>query len=142
MSEPVSFIGSPMLDDAGKVVGVAAFQLDNKPIFQVFNDYSLPERLGHPQNDREVLRANSPINLVEKINRPLFMAYGGLDRNVLPEQGQQLARALDRANKKYEWMYKPDEAHGYFSVENRVEFYSKMEAFLRQHLGPIKQDRR
>ena len=102
-------------------------------------DYSLPQRLGHPQNDRELLRANSPINLVEKINRPLFMAYGGLDRNVLPEQGLQLARALDRANKKYEWMYKPDEAHGYFSVENRVEFYSKMEVFLRQHLGPNKQ---
>ena len=99
-------------------------------------DYTLPERLGHPDRDREVLRANSPINLVDKINRPLFMAYGGLDRNVLPEQGEQLKRALDLANKKYEWMFKPDEAHGYFSVENRIEFYSKMEVFLRQHLGP------
>jgi dipeptidyl aminopeptidase/acylaminoacyl peptidase len=98
-------------------------------------DYSLPERLGHPEADREMLRANSPINNVEKINRPLFMAYGGRDRNVLPEQGEQLARALDRANKKYEWMFKPDEAHGYFSVENQVEFYSKVETFLRQHLG-------
>lgn len=40
MSEPASFIGSSMLDGAGKVVGVAAFQLDNKPIFQVFTDYT------------------------------------------------------------------------------------------------------
>ena len=40
MNEPASFIASPMLDGAGKVVGVAAFQLDNKPIFQVFTDYT------------------------------------------------------------------------------------------------------
>ena len=103
---------------------------------RAFGSISKEVRVGY------LLRANSPINLVDKINRPLFMAYGGLDRNVLPAQGQQLARALDRANKKYESMYKPDEAHGYFSVENRVELYSKMEAFLRQHLGPITQGSR
>ena len=101
-------------------------------------EYSLKARLGDPDADRAMLRANSPINLVDKINRPLFMAYGGLDANVLPEQGQQLGRALDRANKKYEWMFKPDEAHGYFAIENQVEFYSKMEAFLRKYLAEQK----
>ena len=40
MSEPAAFIASPMLDGAGKVVGVVAFQLDNKQIFQVFTDYT------------------------------------------------------------------------------------------------------
>ena len=101
-------------------------------------EYSLKARLGDPSTDQAMLKANSPVNLVDKINRPLFMAYGGLDANVLPEQGKQLGRALDRANKKYEWMFKPDEAHGYFAIENQVEFYSKMESFLRQHLGEPK----
>ena len=31
-----------------------------------------------------------------------------------------------------------DEAHGYFSLANRVEFYSKLESFLKQNVGPVK----
>lgn len=40
MSEPASFIGSPILDAAGKVVGIAAFQLDNTRILKVVTDYT------------------------------------------------------------------------------------------------------
>ncbi len=40
MNEPASFVCGPMLDSAGKAVGVAAFQLDNQPMFQVFTDYT------------------------------------------------------------------------------------------------------
>jgi len=98
-------------------------------------DYTLPVRLGDPVADKEMLARNSPVNLADRIDRPLLMAYGGLDINVLPEQGEAMRRALDRANRKYEWMYKQSEAHGYFALENRIEFYAKVEAFLKQHIG-------
>ena len=42
---------------------------------------------------------------------------------------------MERAGKSYDWMVKTDEGHGYAKLENRVEFYTRVEAFLRKSLN-------
>ncbi len=43
--------------------------------------------------------------------------------------------ALKKNGKPVEYMVKMDEGHGFRNPENRLDFYGKMEAFLRKYLG-------
>ena len=40
--------------------------------------------------------------------------------------------ALERLGKPVEWMVKTEEGHGFTQLENRVEFYSRLEAFMKR----------
>lgn len=103
-----------------------------------FSQSYLRRRLGDPEKDRAYLEANSPIKNAEKINVPLFMAYGGEDRQVTIVHGDRIRAALDRAGKTYQWMFKADEGHGYRVFENQVELAQKLEKFFAEHIGPKK----
>ena len=103
-----------------------------------FSQSYLRRRLGDPEKDRAYLEANSPIKNAEKINVPLFMAYGGEDRQVTIVHGDRIRAALDRAGRPYQWMFKADEGHGYWVFENQVELAQKLEKFFAEHIGTKK----
>jgi dipeptidyl aminopeptidase/acylaminoacyl peptidase len=100
-----------------------------------FNKYLFPIMVGDPDRDKAQLRATSPAQNADKIRMPVFMAYGGEDRRVPLIHGERMRDALERAGKPVEWMLKTDEGHGYAKLENRVEFYTRVEAFLRRSLA-------
>jgi dipeptidyl aminopeptidase/acylaminoacyl peptidase len=100
-----------------------------------FNRYMFPVMIGDPDKDRAQLRATSPLQNVDKIKGAVMIAHGGEDRRVPIVHAERMRAALEREGKTVEWFVKNDEGHGFAKIENRVEFYTRMEAFLRKHIG-------
>ena len=99
-----------------------------------FSRYLLPVMVGDADRDKAQLRATSPAQNADKIKMPVFMAYGGEDRRVPIIHGERMRDALEKLGKPFEWMVKSDEGHGYTKLENRVDFYTRFEAFLKKSL--------
>jgi dipeptidyl aminopeptidase/acylaminoacyl peptidase len=80
-------------------------------------------------------RSRSPAFNAGRIKAEVMLVSGAQDQRVRIEHHYHMAKALDAVGKKYESMIKPLEGHGFAEVENRVEFYSKMLAFLQRNIG-------
>jgi dipeptidyl aminopeptidase/acylaminoacyl peptidase len=86
--------------------------------------------------DEDVMRANSPYLHVDKIKADLFLAHGGADHTVVPAHAEELRDALDKIHKPYEWVYYPNEGHGFYALDHQVDVYTKMLAFFDKEIGP------
>ena len=135
-----ALVKTPELFQCGiNFVGVTDLQLFHSVTWSDISDsdfsrYLLPVMVGDADRDKAQLRATSPAQNADRIKMPVFMAYGGEDRRVPIIHGERMRDALDKLGKPYEWMVKSDEGHGYAKLENRVEFYSRFEAFLKKSL--------
>jgi acetyl esterase/lipase len=96
--------------------------------------YRLPILLGDPKADVEMLKANSPLYLADRIKVPVMLTVGGADRYVPLPHGRRMADALEEAGNPPVWQNYPDEGHGWYKADNRIDFARKLEAFLAQHL--------
>jgi dipeptidyl aminopeptidase/acylaminoacyl peptidase len=93
-------------------------------------------RVGDTSVDRELLRKNSPRLHADKVKAPVMIIHAVRDQRVPFQHAEAMRAALQAAGKSVEWVVYPDEAHGFIKVENRVDRYNKIEAFLRKNLGP------
>lgn len=98
--------------------------------------YSLPRRLGDPVADAALLKANSPLNLVDKLQAPLLLLYGELDTRVPLAHGTELRDALTAAGRPPEWVAYPNEGHGFYKWEHQQDAWRRTEAFLARYLAP------
>jgi dipeptidyl aminopeptidase/acylaminoacyl peptidase len=94
----------------------------------------LYEQVGHPEKDKEALKAASPFYNVHKIKAPLFVAQGAKDPRVVQAESDQIVEALRARGVEVPYMLKENEGHGFSNEENRFEFYEAMEKFLGKHL--------
>jgi len=94
----------------------------------------IAERIGDPKKERERLKEASPLTHAEQIQVPVFLAYGGLDPKVPMSSGNDMAKALRKRGKLYGSMVKDDEGHGFFKEENRIEFWKKVDEFLKANM--------
>jgi len=85
--------------------------------------------------DAEALKAVSPVHNVDRIQADLFLVHGGSDVRVVVGHFERLKAALDAAGKEYRSMLKEEEGHGFYDVDNRVDMYQAMVAFLDRHIG-------
>jgi len=85
--------------------------------------------------DEKRLKSMSPVYGADKINTPLFLAHGRLDRRAPYEHVVRLKEALDKSNKSYEWFVVDHETHGFFDPENQKKYMKQVVAFLGKHLG-------
>ncbi|MFA1739389.1 S9 family peptidase [Lysinibacillus fusiformis] len=92
------------------------------------------ERVGHPEKDKELLTAVSPVFHADKIKTPLFVAQGANDPRVNKAESDQIVEALRARGVDVEYMLKDNEGHGFANEENRIEFYNAMLKFLDHHL--------
>ncbi|MEK5331386.1 S9 family peptidase [Lysinibacillus sp. FSL W8-0992] len=92
------------------------------------------ERVGHPETDKELLTAVSPVFHVDKIKTPLFVAQGANDPRVNQAESDQIVEALRARGVDVEYMLKENEGHGFQNEENRIEFYNAMVKFFDSHL--------
>ena len=83
----------------------------------------------------DYLRENSPTALAAAITAPVFLAHGELDERTPYSQAVAMKKALEDAGRPPEWMAVPREGHGFYSDENNIEFYRRLEAFLDRHIG-------
>ncbi len=86
--------------------------------------------------DKDFVFERSPINHVEKITKPIFLAHGGKDYITRDEHYRDMLDALEDAGKNVTTLLKPKEGHGFYKVEHKIEFYSKMAEFLKKHIKP------
>lgn len=91
-------------------------------------------QIGDPDKEKDLLRANSPLLLAEKIQAPVMLAFGGDDQRVPLIHGEKFRAALDKAGKKYEWVVYEGEGHGFNKDANRFDFYKRFENFLKANL--------
>ncbi|WP_426688976.1 alpha/beta hydrolase family protein [Rhodanobacter ginsengiterrae] len=82
------------------------------------------------------LAANSPVNLADKIDVPVFLIHGEDDQRAPFAHAKAMRAALEAAHKPYEWMSKPGEGHGFYDEKNNIELYTKLQAFLEKNIGP------
>jgi len=85
-------------------------------------------------NDSEDLRARSPINHLDRLKAPLLIVHGAKDVRVPIQQAEALRTRLETLDKDYEWLVKPNEGHGFYDSDNRIDLYETMLDFLGQHI--------
>ncbi|MEM7611573.1 MAG: S9 family peptidase [Pseudomonadota bacterium] len=91
-------------------------------------------RVGDPDEDEDFLQNRSPLNHIENIEVPLFMAYGKRDARVDLSHALKAEKELKRHEKDYELMIKMDEGHGFRKYDNVIDYYQTMETFLSENL--------
>jgi dipeptidyl aminopeptidase/acylaminoacyl peptidase len=94
------------------------------------------EQLGDPKDDRPFLESISPVNFADKIVAPVLIVQGKEDRVVPPKQARLMIAALEKAGRTPEKLFLPYDGHGPTSEKGRVATYTRVESFLREHLGP------
>jgi dipeptidyl aminopeptidase/acylaminoacyl peptidase len=96
--------------------------------------YYYPELIGDPVTDAAMIESVTPVLLAGRVQAPLMLAFGGQDRRVPLVHGTLLREALRAAGKEPVWVVYPDEGHGWFKLENQLDFARRMDAFLAEHL--------
>lgn len=80
--------------------------------------------------------AMSPINHVDKLKLPIYLAAGARDARCPPEHTEAMAKALTAAgNPPVGVIIQSGEGHGFYKEENNLNLYSKMLDFFSQHIG-------
>ncbi|HEY5551002.1 MAG TPA: S9 family peptidase [Opitutaceae bacterium] len=93
-------------------------------------------KLGDPKKQREKFDAISPVRRADRIRVPVFVAGGKEDFVVEISQSKRLVAALEKNKIPRETYFVRDEGHGMAHLENQVELYGKIEAFLAKHMAP------
>ena len=88
-----------------------------------------------PVKDIAIIRATNPVEHVPNIRVPLFSAYGKNDPRVQFDQWLTLETRLKQYGKEYEIMVGENEGHGFRKLENRLEFYRRVEGFLARNMN-------
>ncbi len=93
--------------------------------------------IGNLWEDRQKLRENSPINLVESIKAPILLIHGEKDRVVNVKQSRDMHKALSRtSNDKIRYLELPEGDHNLSGYDNRLTFAHTLSAFFEEHLAP------
>jgi dienelactone hydrolase len=88
-----------------------------------------------PIKDADRLRSVNPINHIAAMRAPLMAAYGKNDPRVRFDQWQKLEARLKQYGKEYEVIVEENEGHGFRKLENKLEFYAKVENFLGRNMN-------
>jgi dipeptidyl aminopeptidase/acylaminoacyl peptidase len=86
-------------------------------------------------SDQAKLVAASPNRMANRIKVPVFLAAGGEDERAPIVHSQMMEKALRTAGVPVETLYYDTEGHGFYKLEHRKEFYTRLLAFLSRNLG-------
>ena len=93
-------------------------------------------KYGHPERDRDLLRALSPIHRIDELQAPLLVVHGAHDTNVPLHEAEQVVAALDARRVPCEFLLFRDEGHQIRKVMNRTYFVETVVDWLTRHLDP------
>lgn len=85
--------------------------------------------------DMTSLAQHSPIYQLNDLKARVMLIVGGRDTRVPPVQGMDMHIALLKRRIAHEWLYKPDEWHGFYDEKNIAELFQKVDAFLDANIG-------
>ncbi|MCL2498173.1 MAG: S9 family peptidase, partial [Symbiobacteriaceae bacterium] len=90
---------------------------------------------GSLEHHREVLRRVSPIYKIDRITAPLMVIHGRNDPRVPVSEAEQMVASLQQRGVEVPFLCYEDEGHGIVKLNNRLDCYPQVAAFLRKHLG-------
>ncbi len=91
--------------------------------------------IGDGWKDRGSLEENSPVNGAKRIQAPVLLAHGTDDRVVPIKQTTDMAKALKRAKKSYEYVELEDAGHSVQRGPERLKLFSAVDEFVTKSLG-------
>jgi len=97
--------------------------------------FTMREMIGDPVADAAMLKAAAPVERAAEIKIPVLMGYGSDDVRVPLDHGSRMRAAMRAAGREPEYVVYGGEGHGFLKMENRVDFYTRMEKFLAKHIG-------
>ncbi|WP_031552664.1 alpha/beta hydrolase family protein [Parvularcula oceani] len=86
--------------------------------------------IGRLWSDRRMLRENSPAMQADAIEVPILLVHGEDDRVVSFDQGEDMRRALERADVPHRWLALPKGSHQLDVGDNRMTFLAAVDDFL------------
>ena len=79
---------------------------------------------------------NSPVNNVQRLKAPVFIAHGKQNSQIVPfKHATNLRKAMKKHKKPFEWFFKNRKGYSYYDVRNQVEFLNAALAFMSKHVG-------
>lgn len=85
-------------------------------------------------NNKNALKANSPIANIDKLKAPVLIIHGEHDRRTPLEQAQLLKSKLDEMKHPYQWQLFENEGHGLYKEKSRQAYFDVVKEFLKEHL--------
>jgi acetyl esterase/lipase len=98
---------------------------------------TLLRRLGDPRREAAKFEALAPVRRIDRVRVPVFVTHGGYDPVADIGQSEHLISELKKNNVPYESYIVATEGHGMLHFANRVEQYSRIEAFLAKNMAPV-----
>ncbi|MFI8165623.1 S9 family peptidase [Streptomyces sp. NPDC085931] len=95
---------------------------------------SAAHKYGHPERDRELLRALSPMSRIEALRVPVLAVHGEHDTNVPPGESRQFVRAARERGIHAELLILRDEGHDFQRADNRRLFRRAAADWMERHL--------
>ncbi|WP_169946473.1 prolyl oligopeptidase family serine peptidase [Microbispora sp. H11081] len=89
---------------------------------------------GHPEADRDLLRALSPLHAFDRLAAPLLVVHGARDTNVPVYEAEQVVGAARARGVPCELLLFEDEGHELRRRVNRVTFARRVTEWLGRHL--------
>jgi dipeptidyl aminopeptidase/acylaminoacyl peptidase len=90
---------------------------------------------GDPVTQKDMLRALSPINRLDRVKTPLIVLHGANDTNVPVVEAEQIVTSLKARGAPVQYVRFPDEGHGWRKLANRVASTEAIVNFFGRHLG-------
>jgi pimeloyl-ACP methyl ester carboxylesterase len=91
--------------------------------------------IGHPEKDKDRLKAQSPNTYLENLACPMLVIQGRNDPRVVAEESEDLVRELQAQGKDVEILVMENEGHDVIKYENKVWIYNAIVDFFREQLG-------
>ena len=91
-------------------------------------------KYGHPESDRGLLEAISPLRAYANIEVPLLVVHGELDTNVPIGESLQIVAALRELGRPVEYLQLDGEGHEYRRADSRRRLITRIVDFLTEHL--------
>ncbi|OPG05498.1 prolyl oligopeptidase family serine peptidase [Microbispora sp. GKU 823] len=89
---------------------------------------------GHPEADRDLLHALSPLHAFDRLTAPLLVVHGARDTNVPAYEAEQVVRAARARGVPCELLLFEDEGHEIRRRANRVVFVRRVTEWLGRRL--------
>ena len=87
-----------------------------------------------PQENASGYDDNSPINHVNKLKGKYLLIHGSGDDNVHVQNTMQMMEALIQSNKQFDSQIYPDNNHGIYGGNTRIQLYNKMTNYIKDNL--------
>lgn len=96
---------------------------------------SAAHKYGHPEHDRELLRALSPMTRVDALRVPVLTVHGEHDTNVPLGESEQFVRAARERGLEAELLMLRDEGHDFLRADSRRLFRRTAADWIQRHIA-------